>query len=212
MYQFDKVFLTGCDAVTEWQLPWFIHHYKKFNTTPLVVADFGMTETARSKVNELILPMHTIKEKAWFLKPQSMLLVDSEYTCWLDTDCQVLANLDGIFKYVEDGKLSMVEDKPWTIRRRETWHNSGVVAFKDKPSILKHWAEECKRNPIVGDQETLHLLMTNPIRRLQYINDLPNKFNVLRIQLDDNTAPEEKAVMHWTGRKGKDVIRSMLYE
>ena len=43
-----KVFLTGCDNNTEWQLPWFVHNYRKHNTIPLVLADFGMSKEARA--------------------------------------------------------------------------------------------------------------------------------------------------------------------
>ena len=28
--QFDRCFLTGCDKVTEWQLPWFVENFKKW--------------------------------------------------------------------------------------------------------------------------------------------------------------------------------------
>ena len=27
----DKLFLTGCDIKTEWQLPWFLNNYLKQN-------------------------------------------------------------------------------------------------------------------------------------------------------------------------------------
>ena len=47
----DKLFITGCDKNTEWQLPWFWDHYRENNKTPLKVIDFGMSEEMRQWVD-----------------------------------------------------------------------------------------------------------------------------------------------------------------
>ena len=103
----------------------------------------------------------------------------------------------------------MVEDKPWTKRRNEVWHNSGIVGFIDKPVILTQWAQQVKAKPEVGDQEVLHSML-NPITKIGAINDLPNEYNVMRIQTELDIYNGKIKVMHWTGKKGKDKIRSML--
>ena len=41
-YPMSNVFMTGCDHNTEWQLPWFIENFERYNDTKLVIADFGM--------------------------------------------------------------------------------------------------------------------------------------------------------------------------
>ena len=41
---YDEAFLTGCDKHHEWFLEWFITNYKKHVKTPLVFADFGLSE------------------------------------------------------------------------------------------------------------------------------------------------------------------------
>ena len=40
--QMSNVFVTGCDHKTEWQLPWFIENFERYNDTKLIIADFGM--------------------------------------------------------------------------------------------------------------------------------------------------------------------------
>ena len=103
----------------------------------------------------------------------------------------------------------MAEDKPWTKRRQEIWHNSGVVGFRYKPQILRAWLEQVKTLPIVGDQEVLHSML-NPITRMTYIEDLPQQYNCLRLEIEDGIDIPNKKIIHWTGQIGKDHIRSLM--
>lgn len=210
--KYSEAFLTGCDEKTEWMLPWFFENYKKHNRHPVVLANFGMSDEMlkyAQKQAHAIMDLSKWKGKGWFLKPKSMNNSPSQKTCWIDTDCEVKGDLSGIFKHIEPEKLSMVEDKPWTMRRKEIWHNSGVVAFQDKPVILRMWQQQVEANPVVGDQEVLHSML-NPITKITYIKDLPHKYNVLRIDLLDGREPENPAIIHWTGKKGKDEIRRQM--
>lgn len=212
----DRVFLTGCDHKTEWQLPWFLKNFKKQrNKTKIVVADFGMTPemnkfTVAHPCVEAVMNIQTKgKEKGWFLKPLTMYHVPSKETIWLDTDCQVLKNIDGLFDLLEPNKLNMAEDKPWTKRRGEMWYNSGVVGFIGKPNILVQWANAIHKEQNIGDQEMLHGLL-NPITQMANINPLPQKYNVLRLMIENDNYNGQISIMHWTGEKGNDRIRSMM--
>lgn len=213
----SRCFITGCDSNTEWQLKWFLENYLKYNDTPIVFADFGVSDDMRAWIyqvsefaNILSLPKQTAS--GWFYKPSALLESPGHETCWLDTDIQVLGDLSGIFEYVEENKLTMVEDKPWSKRRGEKWHNSGVVAIRNKPAILHKWVRECRGRPKVGDQEVLHEIVNlNPLLRMTHIADAPNIYNWLRIQLLDGEDSASKLAMHWTGQKGKDQIRKMMY-
>ena len=209
--KYSEAFLTGCDHRTEWMLPWFFENYKKHNNTPLIFADFGVKDLDAIKPHvHAIMNLSKLKENGWFKKPKAMLNAPSKKTVWIDTDCEVLGDLSAVFKMLQPGKLNMVEDKPWSKRRGEIWYNSGIVGFVDKPNILKQWAIRVEQAPTVGDQETLHEML-NPITQLTYINPLPNEYNWLRIQFEnDNQIPKKAKVIHWTGRKGKDRIRSMM--
>jgi len=212
-----RCFITGCDENTEWQLKWFLENYIKHNDTPIVFADFGVSEEMRAWIYQVsefadIINLPKQGTGGWFYKPAALLASPCIETCWLDTDIQVLGDLSGVFDYVEDNKLGMVEDRPWSKRRGEKWHNSGVVAIRGKPAMLHKWANECRGKPKVGDQEVLHgIVNLTPLLRMTHITDLPNIYNWLRIQVIDGEDSSKKLAMHWTGQKGKDQIRKMMY-
>lgn len=215
----DKLFITGCDSNTEWQLPWFWENFKEYNDwdVPLIVIDFGMSEGCKEWVDYNIgeyVTLHTQAE-GWFKKPPAMLLAAerARQVCWLDTDCQVLGDITGIFDHIKPFKLTMVEDRPWTKRRGEygTWYNSGVVAFEGTPNVLKGWAEACINDPWQGDQEVLYAMMGgDEILKMSVIEPLPHKYNTLRLDYIDNIAVRDPLVVHHTGQKGKDVIREQM--
>lgn len=213
----NKVFLTGCDANTEWMLPWFMKNYLQHNKTPIVFADFGVSEATRAWAYQIagfedLLTMKKQKVGGWFYKPQALLNTNAEQVCWIDTDFHVLGDISGVFDYLEEGKLGMVEDKPWSKRRGETWHNSGIVGIKGKPPILHSWVQACKSQPRVGDQEVLHeMVRESPLKRMQHITSLPNIYNWLRLQILDGQDDPNKLCMHWTGQKGKNEIRKIMY-
>lgn len=206
----SKIFITGCDHNTEWMLPWFVENFQKHNPeAELIIYDFGMTGGLYPKMRK---SLRGNQDKGWFKKPAAMINAAGfgDSVCWLDTDCQVLSNLENIWNYVEPNKLTMAEDLPWTTRSKEKWHNSGVVAFQGLPQVLKDWASAVATNPQRGDQEVLHVMMKDPLKRMIHINDLPRNFNVLRLDHLDNTVPKNPKIYHWTGQKGKDKIRSLM--
>ena len=216
-YKYDRVFVTGCDSNTEWQLKWFLKNYVEHNKTPIILADFGMTKETRTwayQVSEFVDVIDVPRQRVngWFLKPRTMKIVDSHEKVWLDTDIHVLGDLSGIFDLIEDNKIGMVEDKPWSKRRGEKWHNSGVIAMRGEPAILNEWIRACIDKPKQGDQEVLHdILCESPLKRIQHMTDLPNKYNWLRIQLLDGEDSWDKLCMHWTGEKGNMQIKKIIY-
>lgn len=205
----SKAVLVGSDANTEWMLPWFVENFKKHNpNAELMIYDFGMKD---NPYPELSAPLKS-SDIGWFKKPSAMMKASlvADKVCWLDTDCHVLTNIENIFNFTEPEKLSMAQDVPWTTRRAEMWHNSGVVVFEGKPNILSKWATEVSYRPVVGDQEVLHSIVGQNLNRLSYIKDLPRSFNVLRLDILDCTGPGAIKIMHWTGAKGNDKIREMM--
>jgi hypothetical protein len=198
----SKLFITGCDKNTRWMLPWFESNFYKHNPdADLHVFDFD--EMGRG----------------WFNKPVVMRQATemADKICWLDTDCEVRADITPIFDLTDPNRLTMVADQPWTMRRGETWHNSGVVAFQNRPLVLDHWAEEAimmveDRGPMFGDQDILHELVREGLKREIHIRTIPKQWNTLRLDLTDHTAPPNIKIMHWTGRMGKDEIRKQMNE
>ena len=213
MKSYDKAFVTGCDENHEWMLEWFFKNYKKhMKDVPLVFANFCLTPDGIKKVLEnvhAVMNLKTFDEEGWFKKPMSMIKCPSKKTIWIDLDCEIRDDISNLFNMLKPNMLNMVEDKPWTMRGQELWHNSGVVGFIDKPTILYDWAKAIRDNPVQGDQEVLHLLL-NPITKIKYINDIPNEYNVLRLQVEADGYAGAIKVMHWTGQKGKNKIRAML--
>ncbi len=217
MKSYDEAFVTGCDAGHEWMLPWFFKNFKKHCDKPLIFSDFGLTDLGLNIVHanvHAVMDLTGIEERGWFKKPLTMLKCPSKKTVWIDLDCEVKDNIDGIFDTLEPKKLSMAEDKPWTKRRGHKWHNSGVVGFIDKPIILSQWAGAVRKShdkapeEFWGDQEILDSILS-PITKISYIQDLPNEYNVMRLQLKDGYSGKIR-IMHWTGQKGKEIIRGML--
>ncbi len=210
-----NVFLTGCDKNTEWQLKWFHEEYSIHNKTPIVFANFGVSKDVLAWAEENfheVMDMTKEKEKGWFLKPISMKWCGQKYskTCWIDTDCHVLDTIDEIFDLSKPDKLGMVQDRPWTTRTKEMWHNSGVVLFEGVPKILREWIQEVKQNPSKGDQETLHYYLKTPLNVLIFIQDLPFIYNTLRLDHQDGVAGKNAKVHHWTGAKGNDIIKGIM--
>lgn len=208
---YDEAFLTGADMNTEWQLPWFFENYKKHNDTPLIFADFGVIDRDAIRPHvHAILDLTNVQERGWFKKPKAMYHAPARKLVWLDTDCQVLEDLSPIFGLLQPDQLNMVEDRPWAKRRGGVQFNSGVVGIVDKPMILGMWMNWIRESEEVGDQETLTANL-NPITQIKYINPLPNSYNWLRLQIENDNEPALNArIIHWTGQKGNDRIRSMM--
>lgn len=212
MQSYDKAFLTGADHKTEWMLPWFFDNYYKYNDTPIVFANFGVKdiEAIRPYVHAII-DLTKTEEQGWFKKPKAMLNCPAKRVVWLDSDIQILKNIEDIFDRLQPNKLAMVEDKPWVKRRGGHWYNSGVVGFIGKPFVLSEWAKAVQLNPVQGDQEVLHMMLNDALKVLTYIEPLPNIYNWLRVQLEnDRDDDPRKKMMHWTGAKGKERIKEMM--
>jgi len=107
----SRVFFTGCDRNTEWQLEWFVKNYQKHNDTPLVFVDFGVSSEMRNSPLFLqfseVYTAPKVAAGGWFHKPATMKMIGEIYSeaCWLDTDIHILGDMSGIFDYVEKNKL-----------------------------------------------------------------------------------------------------------
>lgn len=211
-----QCFLTGCDLYTEWQLPWFIDNYKRHCKLPLIIADFGMTYDMKYQVSGFAERLIKCPRRGWFSKIDAMMLAsDAGYdeVCWVDTDCEVKSNPAGIFRYVDENKLTMVKDYPWSKRRPELgdWFNSGVVAFKGRPKILSDWKQEASTGKHVGDQEALYSMIGgDAMKRASIISEAPHRYNVLRIDFIDKNVPDNPVIVHHTGAKGNHTIRKQM--
>ena len=104
----------------------------------------------------------------------------------------------------------MCQDLPWSTRSGEMWHNSGVVGIQGPIQVLRDWSIAVEQSPIQGDQETLHHMLKDDLKRMIYISDIPRRFNVLRIDHLDDTVPRNPLIYHWTGHKGNIHIKGLI--
>ena len=207
-------FMTGADSKVEWMLPWFIENFKKYNSSHLLIVDLGMSKemaSYASKHADTLADLTSNKGKGWFAKPISMMNTPFQKTFWLDLDCEILGKIDDMFDLIEPDKLAMVVDRPWSKRFNTTMYNSGVVGFEKKPTILAKWAAGLNPSLHRGDQEGLHALLDD-LQRMIFINEIPHKYNTLRLDHLDGTAPKDILINHWTGTKGNQHIRSLMDE
>lgn len=222
-----KYFITGCDSNTEWQLPWFTEKYSQVCRENLIIADFGMTPEMREFAKDNSNYLVDVQSNGWFSKVETMWKMkhffgnDNEY-CWVDTDCEMCHDPSAIFMHVEENKLTVVVDHPWTQNGSPwtpqgihgPWYNTGVVAFKGRPPILEKWFAEVRdtEDKHRGDQEALyHLLNSDGMMRVIHINEAPHKYNVLRLDIEqDRCPPTPPVIVHWTGRKGNEVIKEQM--
>ena len=96
----DRLYITGCDASTEWQLDFFVPRFREHNpNAELMIFDFGMETSKYSEIRK----SHRTDETGWFKKPSAMMKGSkmAKEVCWLDTDVEVLGSLDSIFDYVK---------------------------------------------------------------------------------------------------------------
>ena len=223
----ESAVLVGSDEHTEWLIPWFIDNFRKHNPDRnIIFADFGMKNKIQENVFEDFIKLTNKGHLGWFNKPLALKESLSMYrkVVWMDLDCQVLGSLNELFDGLETGKMSIAEDRPWTKRRGSKWFNTGVVGIKYHSELLDMWidmtrdfVEHEKRDvdkPFVpsmfGDQDILHSVLSK-VNELDYIKQLDNKWNCLRLQVEhDNEDVEDKRVMHWTGQKGNLTIREMV--
>lgn len=210
-----NVVVTGCDKNTEWQLPWFVRNFRRYNPTQkLAIADFGMSPSYRTYVDRAFDTFEVKQNYSWFKKPTAIIKATelADKVLWLDTDCEVRGPLEGVWGLFAKTKLNMVADRPWTSRRPNLgrWYNSGVVGVTGCPQILVDWEQQCGHGG-EGDQTTLHMMMNgDEVKKAMKINPLPHEYNTLRLDLLDGTAPPNPIVMHWTGQKGNDEIKRQM--
>lgn len=212
-----NVFITGCDENTAWMLKWFTFNFKYHNPhSKLIVYDFGMSPTTRLTLNprDITVVEGVCTKKGWHNKPEAMWHAVKHYdkVIWLDTDCEILNSLDDMWSLLAESRLNIVADAPWMKRRGENWYNTGVVGLWGShppfQQMLREWVLISGKHR--GDQEALNAMLTNSKQFRELIKSLPNKYNFLRLQIDDRDQVEDVRIVHWTGAKGKEIIRQKI--
>lgn len=206
--------LVGCGSEQEWMLPWWWENYKKHNTLPVLFIDMGEGDKAMTpgmkdwcKERGYLAPLH-LPLAGWFQKPFAFAKTVFEESVWTDVDCEIRGSLEPAFDYCKFG-IAAAEDPYYKLGGKKTVPislNSGVVAFKFGNEIISKWCDTITREgkDYRDDQIILNVMAhQNPGK----VGILPRKFNWLR--LDGDTNPEAVCI-HWTGGKGKEIIRAKM--
>lgn len=205
-------FITGVDHNHEWMLSWWFDNLRKYNKKAHVtICDFGICsreikEWARINSDHFI-EYEPHPKCAWFYKTKSLLDSPYEKTCWLDSDCEVLENIEDIFDYAGKDQIGLTKDIP---RRDGEWWATGVVVVEGNPTILKGWDKIAEKAHLRGDQEAFRSLLEKLPSLESNITEIPNEYQWLRLQLAKGIDSKNKKVIHWTGPKGKEIIRNKI--
>lgn len=203
--------LTGVDNNHEDLLDWWIKNAKKYLKNETIgVWDFGMTPMTRSIIEHnhsdiwLSIPLEKHKTSGWFYKLHAVIEAPEKRVAWLDVDCEILTDISDVFDLVKPDTIGLTRD--WV---RGDWWATGVIVVNDRPNLLYEWNNRLnKGDDIRGDQEAL-LDMIDKNTHPQ-ITELPQEYQWLRISLNQGKDSADKKVIHWTGPKGRDHIRSSL--
>jgi GR25 family glycosyltransferase involved in LPS biosynthesis len=207
----QRTYITGVDSNLQDLLPWWVRNIRKYDKqTHITVADFGMDkqwlEWAEKNVNHVLkYPKH--EKCAWFWKPHTLKAAPYEYKCWIDIDCEVLANCSEIFDLVDGTNIGLTND-PCRSRtnQSEKWYATGVNVVKGEPDLLTKWIKASRNTEQRGDQEVMHELLKDE-ENLKSITEIDMKYQWLRIQLLNGQDNNKKKIIHWTGPAGKEIIR-----
>lgn len=207
----NRCFLTGVDQTQEWMLYWWIQNIRQcMPGAHIIVADFGMSSKVKATIDADIIPVCRFTDVIrypWFLKPKALLECadDFDQVCWLDVDCQVLKPCTEIFdQYIKEGKLALTQD---LYGGKRAYWATGVVGIQGKPDILQQWNRQTLKQKDRGDQEALFKLIGS---KKEFVSEMPQEYQWLRIALKNGKDSPNKKIVHWTGPKGKSIIREMI--
>ena len=211
----NKTFITGVDRNYEWLLKWWVRNLRKHNKdVHLTICDFGISKDILNwaKSNAEVVKSYNPHPKcAWYYKTQSLLDSKYEFSCWIDSDCEILKPIEDIFDYAKKDFIGLTEDIGKRITEKDYWWATGVILIKNSSNILQDWDKQLKKLTDRGDQEALHFLLNQNPQYKSLITSLPIEYQWLRLQLElmQQDSPDKK-IVHWTGSRGKSHIRNNL--
>ncbi len=200
--------VTGCDKGHEWMLQWWWDNYSKHNDYPVTWANFGMSAEARQWCTKhgKVVDLNFRVKRNWFKKPMAILGCPYKRIIWTDTDCEIRENLAPLFEYATN-KVGVTLDPhtPWV--KADNAVASGVIATYHGNRLMVDWGKKCLRmKNMRGDQEVFNSIIADKNIWDKNIAIMPPEYQWLRIDGDR----EGVIMMHWTGTRGKDVIRQQL--
>lgn len=200
----DYAVVTGCDSQHEWMLEWWYNHYRTYNDYPVYIGNFGMSESAIKYAQSIgrVINLRFKSRRNWFKKPFAILGCEAKRILWTDSDCEIRGNLQQIFDDCVDGKVGVTLD-PYSKIGNDALA-TGIICVEHGHKYIVKWAEGCYNAKVRGDQDVFNALYKSD---RSGICILKPEYQWLRLSGHDNS---EAVIMHWTGIKGKNIIRSKL--
>lgn len=206
--------ILGADEKFAWMLPWWVANYERHNQYPVVFVDYGLSPKSREFCRQhgslVDLPPTPDYPNAWFYKPHLLTLPRiSGKLIAIDLDTEIKGDLKPIFDAITSpDRLYAVPDvlTPRGFEHCKPFFNGGVIASYSGSHAALTWRDwtEAKWSKYRDDQRILsELHHSYPAS----VASLPAQFN--RLRLDRNREPDD-LIHHWTGPKGKAIIRDKI--
>lgn len=223
--------IVASDQTLEWALPWWLEHYKRYNSHPVAFIDLGLSFEKKEwcKLHGPLISLRVVdfaedvdletakkwesefgkqfweSRNAWFKKPLACLKSPFKRTIWIDVDCEVRGQITPLFEYASATPgLAMAREQIYVIESHQMY-NSGVIVFSQNHPLIEEWADTCltQSQHFSGDQEVLSQIIAK--KQIQ-IGELHPCYNWSRLKPDS----QDTVIQHWHGTYGKWVIRNQI--
>jgi len=203
-------FIIGVDNVQEWMIPWWYDNFVKQNSQyNLSIFNFGMSQKALDYCDSIseIIDLKDNYDSTWFKKPIAIKKIHKRYEniVWVDIDCEIRSDIGKLFNFAQKGFAVTIDTHAWFCRNPQALA-TGVIAVAKSNKVLKKWIEMIEKHShnFRGDQEVLNDIVLREGR--DGITIIPSIWQGLRCAGDK----KGNKIMHWTGPKGKDIIKQQM--
>lgn len=210
--------VAGFDAAGEWLVPWWYGCLRKHSDLPVAFADYGMSDAMRSwcaergpVVDVTDVPVSVPR----FRKPFAILRAPFRQVLALEPDCEVRGKIEPLFECCGTAAVGLAPAAPGhsiAAEAADGWFamctpqtvmwDSGIVAVPHGHDLVTEWAAETLANSgrYRNETEALALVIA---RGGHLVSRLPPELAFNRRRGADAGA----AVYHWTGARGKGILR-----
>lgn len=203
--------IVASDASQEDLLPFWWHKYRRHNKLPVCFMDIGMTQrmadwcAARGIYKHIGSPY----ARPWFAKPMACLQTPFERTIWMDTDCEVLGDIEPMGDLVSEHGLALAQDEWQVCKRKRSWWQSGLFVYQHGHPLFTDWALATVKQAgtVRGDQDILNKLYDD---KKYPCTEIPATYTKVGCNVAD--IKDYQKIIHWAGVDGKMYMRHVIRE
>lgn len=188
----SKGILIGGDDRAAWQIPLWYEAYREHCTLPVAMADFGLSANSLSLCLDCGFQVFDVGVecgRGYLGKPVAIRKSPFDWTLWLDLDCEIRSEVEGIFDEVPTGfGVTRMDDR---------YSNAGVIVARRDNDLLASWVVAS----LVAAEDELDEAILNRLidTRMYEFDVLDRKWN------RGGPDPEdvECFIFHYFGPRGK---------